>query len=311
MAWQKHLTAFKNYMKLERSLSENSIESYFYDLAKLEQYLSLTNINNENPTSDATNATISPLNVTEKQITAFLQYLGSLGIAETSQARILSGVKAFYKFLFWENLLTNDPTALIHAPKIGRKLPDVLSFLEIEQLFSIIDLSTPDGTRNRAMLEVLYSCGLRVSELTELKITNLFFDIGFIKVIGKGNKERFVPIGTDAIKYVKMYLETIRIHQKVKKEAENTVFINRLGSGLSRVFVFMMIKALAEKISLKKTISPHTFRHSFATHLIEGGADLRAVQEMLGHESITTTEIYTHLDNDYLRQTIQQFHPRA
>ena len=242
MAWQKHLTAFKNYMKLERSLSENSIESYFYDLAKLEQYLSLTNINNENPTSDATNATISPLNVTEKQITAFLQYLGSLGIAETSQARILSGVKAFYKFLFWENLLTNDPTALIHAPKIGRKLPDVLSFLEIEQLFSIIDLSTPDGTRNRAMLEVLYSCGLRVSELTELKITNLFFDIGFIKVIGKGNKERFVPIGTDAIKYVKMYLETIRIHQKVKKEAENTVFINRLGSGLSRVFVFMMIK---------------------------------------------------------------------
>lgn len=321
MAWQKHLTAFKNYMKLERSLSENSIESYFYDLAKLEQYLALTSISTENLTEKSTenneqtpseiSPQISPLDVTEKQITAFLQYLGSLGIAETSQARILSGVKAFYKFLFWENLLTNDPTALIHAPKIGRKLPDVLSFLEIEQLFAIIDLSTPDGTRNRAMLEVLYSCGLRVSELTELKITNLFFDIGFIKVVGKGNKERFVPIGTDAIKYVKMYLETIRIHQKVKKEAENTVFINRLGSGLSRVFVFMMIKTLAEKISLKKTISPHTFRHSFATHLIEGGADLRAVQEMLGHESITTTEIYTHLDNDYLRQTIQQFHPRA
>jgi len=228
-----------------------------------------------------------------------------------SQARILSGVKGFYKYLLFEELIEKDPTELIEGPRIGRKLPDTLSYDEIEKLLSAIDLSKPEGGRNRAMLEVLYGSGLRVSELVDLRMNNVYFDVGFLRVIGKGNKERLVPIGRDALKYLKIYAEEIRVHLAVKKGFESHVFLNRFGKKISRVSVFTMIKALAEKTGIKKTISPHTFRHSFATHLIEGGADLRAVQEMLGHESITTTEIYTHLDRDYLRQVITEFHPRS
>jgi integrase/recombinase XerD len=256
----------------------------------------------------------TPFNLTAKHLRDFLQYINELGMSAYSQARILSGIKAFYKYLLFEELIEKDPTALIEGPKLGRKLPDTLSYPEIEKLFDAIDLSTPEGGRNRAMLEVLYSSGLRVSELVELRINNIHFDAGFLRVIGKGNKERLVPIGRDAMKYLKIYLDDIRgklPNKPAKKGSEAHTFLNRNGGKLSRVSVFTTIKSLAAATGLKKTISPHTFRHSFATHLIEGGADLRAVQEMLGHESITTTEIYTHLDRDYLRQVIQEFHPRS
>lgn len=298
MNWEVLTQQFKNYLKLERGLADNSREAYVRDLTKFKEFALQQDWQN-------------PEKITHFQIQDFLVHLNSLGIAETSQARMLSGIKAFYKFLFVEELIKQDPAYLIEAPKLSRKLPDTLAYEEIEQLLAAIDLSTPEGTRNRAILEVLYSCGLRVSELTELKLSQLYFDIGFLKVVGKGNKERFVPIGKDAIKYTQLYIEHIRNHLDIPKGYENYVFLNRRGKNLSRVFIFMIIKELATKISLKKNISPHTFRHSFATHLLEGGADLRAIQEMLGHESITTTEIYTHLDRDYLRQTIQQFHPRS
>jgi integrase/recombinase XerD len=228
-----------------------------------------------------------------------------------SQARILSGIKSFYKYLLMEDIIKNDPSHLIESPKLGRKLPDTLSLIEIDELLAAIDLSTPEGARNRAIIETLYSSGLRVSELVELKLTNVYADIGFLRVTGKGSKERLVPVGRDALKYLNIYIDQIRCHVPVKKEFENYVFLNRRGGKLSRVMVFMIIKELAEVIGLQKSISPHTFRHSFATHLIEGGADLRAVQEMLGHESITTTEIYTHLDRDYLKQIIKDYHPRS
>ena len=234
-----------------------------------------------------------------------------LGVSPFTQARIISGIKAFYRYMVFDKAISNDPTNLLEAPKLGRKLPDTLAVHEIDQLFDAIDLSTPEGTRNKAMLETLYSSGLRVSELTNLKIGNIFFDIGFLKILGKGNKERLVPIGKEALKYIKIYVEEIRCHLKIKPGFESFVFLNRRGQSLSRVMVFTIIKELAGKTGLNKNISPHTFRHSFATHLIEGGADLRAVQEMLGHESITTTEIYTHLDRDYLRQVIFEFHPRG
>jgi len=298
MNWQIYTEQFKNYLRLERGFAENSLEAYLRDVVKFREFAQ-------------SQEWTSPEKINHHQIQEFLVYLNGLGIAETSQARILSGIKAFYKFLFLENVMEQDPSYLIEAPKLARKLPDTLSYEEIEKLLAAIDLSTPEGTRNRAILEILYSCGLRVSELTELTLSQLYFDIGFLKVIGKGNKERFVPIGKDAIKYTKMYLEHIRNHLDIPKGYENYVFLNRRGKNLSRVFIFLVIKELAQKIGLKKNISPHTFRHSFATHLLEGGADLRAIQEMLGHESITTTEIYTHLDKDYLRQTIQQFHPRS
>jgi integrase/recombinase XerD len=252
--------------------------------------------------------------VTAKQLQGFLQYINELGMSAHSQARILSGLKGFFKYLFFEELIENDPTALIECPKLGRKLPYTLSYHEIEKLFEAIDQSKPEGGRNRAMLEVLYSSGLRVSELVELKLNNVHTDIGFLRVTGKGNKERLVPIGRDAMKYLKIYCDEIRgkpPHKPQQKGFEGYVFLNRNGRKLTRVMVFTIIKNLAKQIGLNKTISPHTFRHSFATHLIEGGADLRAVQEMLGHESITTTEIYTHLDRDYLRQVIQEFHPRS
>jgi len=297
--WESHIKQFGTYLKLERSLSANSIEAYVRDVEKLAQFISLNY------------SGISPLALTGKHLQAFLQFINELGMSAFSQARILSGLKAFYKYLLFEELIEKDPTALIEGPKLGRKLPDTLEYDEIEKIFEAIDLSAAEGARNRAMLEVLYSSGLRVSELVELKLANVYFDIGFLRVIGKGNKERLVPVGRDAMKYLKIYMEEVRVHVPVQKSFESYVFLNRRGRKLTRVMVFLIIKSLAEKIGLKKTISPHTFRHSFATHLIEGGADLRAVQEMLGHESITTTEIYTHLDRDYLRQVIQEFHPRS
>lgn len=297
--WDLHIKGFGHYLKLERSLSENSIEAYVRDVEKLKQFME-----KEHPK-------ISPLTLVQKHLQGFLQFINELGMSAYSQARILSGIKSFYKYLLFEELITKDPTELIEGPKIGRKLPDTLSYPEIENLLNAIDLSKPEGGRNRAMLEVLYSSGLRVSELVELKRTNVYFDIGFLRVIGKGNKERLVPIGRDAMKHLKIYLDEIRVHIPVQEGSEADVFLNKRGKRISRVSVFNIIKELAQRTGLKKTISPHTFRHSFATHLIEGGADLRAVQEMLGHESITTTEIYTHLDRDYLRQVITEFHPRS
>jgi integrase/recombinase XerD len=297
--WEMHIKHFGHYLKIERSLSENSISAYVHDVELLRQFVELKEVK------------ATPLTLSSKQLQLFIHYINELGMSAYSQARILSGIKGFYKYLLFEELIEKDPTELIEGPKIGRKLPDTLSYPEIEKLFDAIDLSTPEGGRNRAMLEVLYSSGLRVSELVDLKLNNIYFDVGFLRVIGKGNKERLVPLGRDAMKYLKIYIEEIRVHSPVKKGFESFVFLNRFGKKLSRITVFKTIKTLAEKIGLKKTISPHTFRHSFATHLIEGGADLRAVQEMLGHESITTTEIYTHLDRDYLRQVITEFHPRS
>ena len=297
--WDQHIKHFGDYLKLERSLSGNSIEAYVRDIEKLQQFMEMAH------------KEVSALKVTSKHLQGFLTYVNELGMSAHSQARILSGVKAFYKYLLFEELAEKDPTALIEGPKLGRKLPDTLSYPEIELLLEAIDMSTPEGSRNRAILEVLYSSGLRVSELVELKMNNVYFDVGFLRVIGKGNKERLVPIGKDALKFLKIYKEQIRVHIPVQKGFESYMFLNRRGKKLSRVMIFTIIKQLAERIGLKKVISPHTFRHSFATHLIEGGADLRAVQEMLGHESITTTEIYTHLDREYLRQVIQEFHPRS
>jgi integrase/recombinase XerD len=297
-SWEMDIRDFSNYLKLERSLSSNSIEAYVRDIAKLSQFVELKYTG------------VRPEEITYRQLQGFLQYLNELGMSAHSQARILSGVKGFFKYLLFEERIDKDPTALIEGPRLGRRLPDTLDYNEILRLLEAIDLSAPDGGRNRAMLEVLYSSGLRVSELVELKQANIYFDLGFLRVVGKGNKERLVPIGRDAMKFLKIYIDEIRVHVPVQKGFESHVFLNRAGRKISRVTIFLIIKALAAKIGLKKSISPHTFRHSFATHLIEGGADLRAVQEMLGHESITTTEIYTHLDRDYLKQVIREFHPR-
>jgi len=300
--WDLHIRHFGSFLKLERSLSENSIEAYLHDVVLLRQFF------------DMRKESVSPVAVTLKHLRDFLQYIHELGMSAHSQARILSGIKAFYKYLLFEELIDKDPTALLEGPKLGRKLPDTLSFHEIEQLLDAIDLSKAEGARNRAMIEVLYSSGLRVSELVGLQLNHIHADDGFLRVIGKGNKERLVPIGRDALKYLTLYIDETRGKLPNKppgKGSETSVFLNRNGQKLSRITVFTTIKALAQAIGLKKSISPHTFRHSFATHLIEGGADLRAVQEMLGHESITTTEIYTHLDRDYLKQVITEFHPRA
>ena len=299
MDWLSAKKGFKNYLKLERSLSKNSIEAYLRDIEKLEHFLTYLN------------RPISPLAVSKQDLKDLIEWVNGLGMLATTQARMISGIKAFYKYLSLEDLIETDPSELIEAPKTIRKLPDVLTIIEIEQLIAALDLSKPENIRNKAMLEVLYGAGLRVSELISLKLSNYYPDVEFIKVTGKGNKERLVPIGSSAIKHLEIYRDTVRNQVAIKKGEEDFIFLNRRGTKLSRVMVFMMIKELAVKIGLKKTISPHTFRHSFATHLIEGGADLRAVQEMLGHESITTTEIYTHLDRDFLKQTIQQFHPRS
>ena len=299
MNWESYTKEFKNYLRLERSLSPNSVEGYLSDIVKLRQFLEISN----NPKS--------PLQVDLNDLEEFMGYVHEMGLSPYSQARIISGVKAFYKYLSGEEYIDKDPAQLLEAPKLGRKLPDTLSVEEIDLLFSAIDMSTPEGVRNRAMLETLYSSGLRVSELTNLKLTNVFFDLGFLKIIGKGNKERLVPIGGEAMKHINIYVNEVRVHLNIQEKSENIVFLNRRGAMLSRVMVLTVIKNLAEHAGIKKNISPHTFRHSFATHLIEGGADLRAVQEMLGHESITTTEIYTHLDRDYLKQVITSFHPRS
>ena len=295
--WEAYKKGYKAYLRLEKSLSDHSVEAYLHDVTKLTQYL--LSVNQEK----------NPAALTLKDLQAFVKWIGELGMGATTQARIISGIRSFYKYLLTEQLITIDPSTLLEAPKTRRKLPDTLSFEEIELLIGAIDLSSPEGTRNKAILETMYSCGLRVSELVGLKISCLYLDIGFIRVIGKGDKERLVPIGTDAIKCIKIYKDTVRSHQMVSEKNQDILFLNRRGNALSRVMIFYIIKSLALTAGITKVISPHTFRHSFATHLVEGGADLRVVQEMLGHESITTTEIYTHLNRDFLRDTLQQFHP--
>ena len=297
MQWDKSIQLFRQYLFLERSLTQNSINAYAQDVLKLAQFAGMQEQHD-------------PVLLDTTHIQDFLHWLGDLQLAHRSRARILSGVKTFYDFLVEENLIQHNPAFLIEAPRLSKHLPDFLTVPEIELILSQIDLSKPEGIRNKAMLEVLYSCGLRVSELTGLKCSNLHLDIEFIKVEGKGNKERLIPIGRQAVFSLKNYIEEVRAGQKIKAGSEDFVFINRLGGPLSRVMVFMILKDLVAKTSIQKSISPHTFRHSFATHLIEGGADLRAVQDMLGHESITTTEIYTHLDREYLRSVMIAHHPR-
>jgi integrase/recombinase XerD len=297
--WPSAIKGFRAYLKLEKSLSANSIEAYSRDIGKLFQFAEIQSVK------------LKPENVTLSDLRNFINWVNELGMIPSSQARILSGIKAFYKYMLMDDLIRDDPSELLESPKLQRKLPDTLSYEDINKLIAAIDLSRPEGARNKAILEVLYGCGLRVSELTELKLSNLYLDIEFIKVTGKGSKERLVPIGGAAVKALKIWIEQVRVHIPIKKGEEDMVFLNRRGTRLSRVYIFMLIKQLAETIGLKKTISPHTFRHSFATHLVEGGADLRAVQEMLGHESITTTEIYTHLDREFLKGTIIHYHPRS
>ena len=298
MDWRSAIKGFQAYLKLEKSLSPNSIEAYSRDIDKLHQF------------SETQSIKLKPENITLTDLRLFINWINELGMIPSSQARILSGIKAFYKYMLMEDIIKDDPSELLESPRIQRKLPDTLSYEDINKLIAAIDLSRPDGARNKAILEVLYGCGLRVSELTELKLSNLYLDIEFIKVTGKGSKERLVPIGGAAVKALKIWIEHVRVHTTIKKGEEDMVFLNQRGSRISRIYIFTLIKLLAETIGLKKSISPHTFRHSFATHLVEGGADLRAVQEMLGHESITTTEIYTHLDREFLKGTIIQFHPR-
>jgi integrase/recombinase XerD len=284
---------------LERSLSQNTIDAYIRDVEKIVQFFEIQDW------------TLPPQQVERTHLEKFIFWLNDLGLGATSQARILSGLRAFYKYLLLEDISEIDPTELMELPKLSRKIPEVLSYEEIQKMLAAIDLSEAHGTRNRAMLETLYACGLRVSELINLRLSNLFLDIGFVKVLGKNNKERIVPIGEEAIKHINIYLKEYRNQQKnIHKDHENILFLNRRGKILTRVMVFMVVKETAKLAGITKNVSPHTFRHSFATHLIEGGADLRAVQDMLGHESITTTEIYTHLDTEYLKETILSCHPR-
>ena len=295
--WQIYKKGFKGWLQLEKSLSDHSVTAYLHDLEMLISFLSQAN------------EKLSPADISLKNLEAFVQWINELGMTPASQSRIISGLRSFFKYCCIEQICTADPSMLLEAPKLQRKLPDVLSFSEIESLIGALDLSTAEGTRNKAILETMYSCGLRVSELTQLRLSNLFLDVGFIKVLGKGNKERLVPIGSDAVKYLNIYRNTVRNQLTIKPGEEDIVFLNRRGKRLSRVMIFLIIKALAKQAGITKNISPHTFRHSFATHLVEGGADLRAVQEMLGHESITTTEIYTHLDREFLHSTLQLYHP--
>lgn len=295
--WSAYINGFRGYLQLEKSLANSSVEAYVSDLQKLIHFLQQNQLNR------------TPANITQTDLQQFIQYIAKDNISSTSQARILSGIRAFFKYALTEQLTNSDPTTLLFFPKIKRKLPDVLALEEIENMIAQIDLSKAEGERNRAILETMYSCGLRVSEVVNLRISYLYFDVGFIRVIGKGDKERLVPIGNDAMKYIQLYLNTVRCHQVIKKGYEDILFLSRRGQILTRIMVFFIIKDLAKKAGIVKPISPHTFRHSFATHLVEGGANLRAVQEMLGHTSITTTEIYTHLDREFLRTTLQSFHP--
>lgn len=295
--WDSYKKGYKAWLQLEKSLSDNSVEAYLRDIEKLRSWLISMGIRKE------------PGDISLDDLQKFVKWLVEIGLSATSQARIISGIKSFYRYCLIERITQTDPSTLLEAPKLKRQLPDILSFEEIEAIIGQIDLSKPEGERNKAILETLYSCGLRVSELVNLRISQLYLDVGFIRVIGKGDKERLVPIGQAAQKHIRIYKDQIRIHQQPKPGAEDILFLNQRGGPLSRVMIFLIIKSLVKKAGIQKTISPHSFRHSFATHLIEGGADLRAVQEMLGHESITTTEIYTHLDREFLRHTLTQYHP--
>jgi integrase/recombinase XerD len=295
--WAAEKKGFKAWLQLEKSLSDHSVEAYLRDIEKLTQFIAFQH----------SLSTIEQISLPDLQ--AFLKWIGGLGITASSQSRIISGIRSFFKYCLQENLVKKDPTLLLETPKLRRHLPDFLSVDEINRIVQAIDLSKPEGERNRAILETMYSCGLRVSELVNLRLSSLYPDLGFIKVIGKGDKERLIPIGNTALKFIGIYRNQVRIHIPVKKGSEDILFLNRRGSALSRQMIFILLKDLVREAGIKKTVSPHTFRHSFATHLVEGGADLRAVQEMLGHESITTTEIYTHLDRAYLRETLQKFHP--
>ena len=295
--WESSIKGFAAYLQLERSLSHHSVDAYLRDIMKLTSYLALKGMS------------VAPGGIQLNDLQGFIKYVAELGLEPASQARLISGIKGFYKYLLTEELIDADPTVLLEAPKMHRKLPDVLSFEEIESMIASIDLSKPEGHRNKAIIEVMYSCGLRVSELVGLRKSWLFLETGFIRVIGKGDKERLVPIGREAIRYLQIYQENKRREGVTQTGFEDFVFLNRRGKPLSRVMIFLIIKDLAKKAGIKKNISPHTLRHSFATHLVEGGADLRAVQEMLGHESITTTEIYTHLDKQFLKTTLENYHP--
>ena len=295
--WEPYKKGYKAWLQLEKSLSDNSIEAYLRDVEKLTQYL------------QSAGTLKAPDAVELEDLQEFLHWVAQLGLNAASQARILSGIRSFYKYCLIEQIVKKDPTTLLESPKLKRALPDVLHFDEIESIIGHIDLSKPEGGRNKAILETMYSCGLRVSEVVNLRISCLYLDVGYIRVIGKGDKERLVPIGGAAIKYIQIYQREIRVHVPLKPGNEDILFLNRRGAKLSRVMIFLMLKELVQKAGITKTISPHTFRHSFATHLVEGGADLRAVQEMLGHESITTTEIYTHLDREFLRETLHKYHP--
>ncbi len=295
--WKSYIKEYQNYLKLERGLSKNTIDNYTFDVEKLVLFLTQKEIN------------ISPIQITEEVIQQFIYEMASQ-VNPRSQSRLISGLKSFFNYLIFEDYRNDTPLELIEVPKTGRKLPDTLSTIEIDSLIQAIDLSTPEGERNKAMLETLYSCGLRVSELISLKLSDLFFEEGFIKITGKGNKQRFVPVGKSTIKIVTSYVNQVRVHLSIQKNFEDTLFLNRRGRQLTRAMVFTIIKNLAIKINLNKTISPHTFRHSFATHLLENGADLRSIQLMLGHESITTTEVYMHLDRKFLSEVLNNYHPR-
>ncbi len=295
--WDSYKKGFKAWLQLEKSLADHSVDAYLHDINKFTAYLSLQETEPK------------PGDITLKQLEAFIKWINELGMTATSQARIISGLRSFYHYCVLEQISSQDPTVLMESPKLKRLLPDTLSFEEIEQIIAAIDLSKAEGVRNKAIFETMYSCGLRVSELVNLRISNLYLDVGFIKVIGKGDKQRLVPIGSSAIRHINIYKQNIRNKQSIALGHEDILFLNRRGSVLTRVMIFLVLKQLVSKAGINKVVSPHTFRHSFATHLVEGGADLRAVQEMLGHESITTTEIYTHLDRDYLRHTLREFHP--
>jgi integrase/recombinase XerD len=295
--WEPYKKGFKSYLQLEKSLSDNTVLAYLRDIELLTRFLRERQFLQ------------TPSAVTVKELRAFIKYIAELGMTASSQSRIISGIKAFYKYCLLENISEKDPTTLLETPKLKRALPDVLSFAEIENMIAQIDLSKAEGGRNKAILETMYSCGLRVSEVVNLKLSQLYLDAGFIRVLGKGDKERLVPVGQSAIKFISLYKNLNRVHIAVQKGNEDVLFLNKRGGKLSRVMIFYIIKELAQKAGITKTVSPHTFRHSFATHLVEGGADLRAVQEMLGHASITTTEIYTHLDREFLKKTLEHFHP--
>jgi integrase/recombinase XerD len=299
MKWTTTIDNFKTYLTLEKSLSKNSVDAYINDITKLTAFLKENNLD------------ITPEEVVLQHLKDFVAWINEAGTSPRTQARVISGIKAFFKYLLLEEIIEKNPTALLEAPKIGRKLPDTLQVEEIDVLVKAVDMNKSEGQRNRAILETLYSCGLRVSELIDLRVSNLHFRMGFIKIHGKGNKERLIPVGKKAKKEIKLYLKNYRCKLNIDKDSEDILFLNRRGQKLSRVMIFTIIKNLSKKVGLKKNISPHTFRHSFASHLVEGGADLRAVQEMLGHESILTTEIYTHLDREYLKETIKNFHPRS